>query len=148
MAGGTQEDEDGISGINITPFVDIVLVLLVVFIVTAKIIVTSTLPMDLPKAATGSEQQTVFSVELSATDDTAVDSKKVPSEDAILALAREAHSKNAELRAVIKADAAVPHGRVVRVMDLLKQAGIAKVAFGVSPTPAEAGAAPAPAGSK
>ena len=153
MAGGMQSEEDeAIVGINVTPLVDVTLVLLVVFIVTAKIIVTSTLPMDLPKAATGGEQQTVFSVELSAAGETAVDSKKVPSEDAILALAREAHSKNAELRAVIKADAAVPHGRVVRVMDLLKQAGVAKVAFGVSPTALEAGAAPspapAPAGSK
>jgi biopolymer transport protein ExbD len=38
------------------------------------------------------------------------------------------------VRAVIRADAAVPHGRVVHVMDLLKQADIGKIAFGVTPT--------------
>lgn len=143
MAGGPQQDDEIISGINVTPLVDVTLVLLIIFIVTAKIIVTQSLPMDLPKAATGSEQQTIFSVELSAGGETVVDSKKVPGEDAILPLAREAHAKNAELRAVIKADSAVPHGRVIRVMDLLKQAGVAKVAFGVSPVPTEPGAAPA-----
>ncbi|MCC6646527.1 MAG: biopolymer transporter ExbD [Polyangiaceae bacterium] len=143
MGGGPQQDDELISGINVTPLVDVTLVLLIIFIVTAKIIVTQSLPMDLPKAATGSEQQTIFSVELSAAGETVVDSKKVPGEDAILPLAREAHAKNTELRAVIKADSAVPHGRVIRVMDLLKQAGVAKVAFGVSPVPAETGAAPA-----
>lgn len=143
MGGGPQQDDELISGINVTPLVDVTLVLLIIFIVTAKIIVTQSLPMDLPKAATGSEQQTIFSVELSAGGETVVDSKKVPGEDAILPLAREAHAKNAELRAVIKADSAVPHGRVIRVMDLLKQAGVAKVAFGVSPVPTEPGAAPA-----
>jgi len=150
MAGSSPSgDDDIISGINVTPLVDITLVLLIIFIVTAKIIVTQTLPMDLPKAASGSEQQTVFSVELSTAGETAIDSKRVSNEDAVLNLAKEARAKNPEIRAVIKADAAVPHGRVVRVMDLLKQAGVAKVAFGVSPTAPEAGAvAPAPAPSR
>ncbi len=135
MAGGAQDSSDeGITGINVTPLVDITLVLLIIFIVTAKIIVTQTLPMDLPKAASGSEQQMIFAVELSATGETAVDSKRVPNEDAILPLAREAHAKNAELRAVIKADAAVTHGRVIHVLDLLKQAHVSKIAFAVTPT--------------
>lgn len=145
--GGSSSDDDLISGINVTPLVDVTLVLLIIFIVTARIIVTQSLPMDLPKAATGSETQTVFSIELGATGDTVVDSKKVNGEDAILPLAREARAKNPELRAVIRADTAVQHGRVIRVMDLLKQAGVAKVAFGVSPTAAEVGAVPAPAAS-
>ncbi len=150
MAGSSPSNDDEIiAGINVTPLVDITLVLLVVMMITAKAIVSQALPMDLPKAASGSEQQDVFSVSLGAAGETAVNQQRVPSEDAILAMAREAHAKNAEVRAVIKADAQVPHGRVVRVMDLLKQAGISKVAFGVSPVPNEAGApAPAPATSK
>lgn len=144
MGGGSQSsDDDLIAGINVTPLVDVTLVLLIIFIVTAKIIVTQSLPMDLPKASTGTETQTVFSVEMASTGEVVVDSKRVPSDDAILPLAREAHAKNAELRAVIKADTAVPHGRVIRVMDLLKQAGVAKVAFGVSPSAPETGTAPA-----
>lgn len=144
MAGSSPSNDDEIlAGINVTPLVDITLVLLVVMMITAKAIVSQALPMDLPKAASGSEQQDVFSVSLGAAGETAVNQQRVPSEDAILAMAREAHAKNAEVRAVIKADAQVPHGRVVRVMDLLKQAGISKVAFGVSPVPTEPGAPPA-----
>jgi biopolymer transport protein ExbD len=144
MAGSSPSNDDEIlAGINVTPLVDITLVLLVVMMITAKAIVSQALPMDLPKAASGSEQQDVFSVSLGAGGETAVNQQRVPSEDAILAMAREAHAKNAEVRAVIKADAQVPHGRVVRVMDLLKQAGISKVAFGVSPVPTEPGAPPA-----
>lgn len=143
MGGGPSSDDDLISGINVTPLVDVTLVLLIIFIVTARIIVTQSLPMDLPKAATGTETQTVFSIELGSGGETVVDSKRVPNEEAILPLAREAHTKNAELRAVIRADSAVQHGRVIRVMDLLKQAGVAKVAFGVNPTAAEVTPAPA-----
>ncbi|MCS6899264.1 MAG: biopolymer transporter ExbD [Myxococcales bacterium] len=145
--GGSSSDDELISGINVTPLVDVTLVLLIIFIVTARIIVTQSLPMDLPKAATGSETQAVFSVELGAGGEIVVDSKRVPGEEVILPLAREARAKNPELRAVIRADSVVQHGRVIRVMDLLKQAGVSKVAFGVSPTPAEAAAVSAPAAS-
>ena len=55
MAANTQTSEEGLfSGINVTPLVDITLVLLIIFMVTAKLIVSQTLPMDLPKAATTS----------------------------------------------------------------------------------------------
>ena len=90
-----------------TPLVDIVLVLLIIFMVTAKLIVSKSIPLDLPKTNTGSDIQTVFSVVLFADGNTDVDSKAVPSDDAILGLAKAARDKNAELRAVIKADAAV-----------------------------------------
>jgi biopolymer transport protein ExbD len=136
MAGGAAQDsDDAITGINVTPLVDITLVLLIIFMVTAKIIVSQSVPLDLPKAASGTEVQVVFSVILAADGTTQVDSKPVANDDAILPLAREAHARNNELRAVIKADSAVPHGRVIHVLDLLKQAGVAKIAFGVTPVP-------------
>lgn len=142
MAGGANRDDgDGtISDINVTPLVDITLVLLIIFMVTAKIIVSQSLPLDLPKAAAGQEVQLVFGLELHANGDTVVDGKKVPNDDAILPLAKEAHNKNGDLRAVIRADQSVQHGRVIRALDLLKQAGVTKIAFGVSPVPPEAGA--------
>ncbi len=133
-----QTDEGVFSGINVTPLVDIILVLLIVFMVTAKLIVSNTLPMDLPKAATGTEQQVVFVVSLGPDGETKVDTTDVDSDDAVLALARKAKSEHPEVRAVIQADGAVPHRRVVRVMDLLKQGGIGKIAFGVEPTALEA----------
>jgi biopolymer transport protein ExbD len=102
--------------------------------------------MDLPKAASGTDVQVVFSAVIGADGKLLVDSKAVPDDDAIFALAREAHTKNPDVRAVIKADSSIPHGRVIHILDLMKQAGIAKIAFGVSPTAAQPGAAlPKPA---
>jgi biopolymer transport protein ExbD len=133
MAGGARDDDEIISDINVTPFVDIVLVLLIIFMVTAKIIVSQGMPMDLPKAASGEEVQTIFAVELSASGETRVDSKPVPNDEAVSGLAKDARSKNKDLRAVIRADKKVEHGRVIHVLDLLKRAGVAKIAFAVAP---------------
>lgn len=136
MAGGTNGDDEGIiSAINVTPLVDVMLVLLVIFMVTAKIIVSQGMPMDLPKAASGEEVQTVFSVELMASGETRVDSEQVKNDEAISKLAKTAKQKNKDLRAVIRADSKVEHGRVIHVLDLLKRAGVAKIAFAVSPAP-------------
>ena len=122
--------------------------LLIIFMVTAKIIVSQSVPLDLPKAASGQDVQVVFAVELHANGDAVVDGKRLTGDAALLTLAREAHAKNGELRAVIKGDSAVPHGRVIHVLDLLKQAQISKIAFGVTPVAAEPGGSPAPASSK
>jgi biopolymer transport protein ExbD len=146
MASSDSDDDDGIiSGINVTPLVDVTLVLLIVFMVTAKIIVSQGMPMDLPKAATGEEVQNVFSVELTIDGKTRVDSQAVPGDASITELARQARSKNKDIRAVIRADKKVEHGRVINVLDLLKQAGVAKIAFAVTPTTRQDVQAPAPA---
>ena len=145
MAGGSQADngDEGIVGINVTPLVDITLVLLIIFMVVAKMVVSQSVPLDLPKAASGTDVQVVFAVELYASGDIMVDQKKLASDDALLPLAREGHAKTPDLRAVIKADGTVQHQRVIHVLDLLKQAGIAKIAFGVTPIAPEPPAAPA-----
>jgi biopolymer transport protein ExbD len=123
--------------------VDVTLVLLIVFMVTAKIIVSQGMPMDLPKSASGEEVQNVFSVELTIDGKTRVDSMPVAGDDAISELARQAKAKNKDIRAVLRIDKKVEHGRVIRVMDLLKQAGVAKLAFAVTPTPRDDVPAPA-----
>ena len=138
-------DDDGmVQGINVTPLVDIMLVLLIIFMVTAKLIVSQSLPLDLPKAANGQDVQMIFGVELHSNGDLVVNGKKLPNDDAVLPLAKEELAKTPDLRAVIRADTTVQHGRVIRVLDLLKQGGVSKIAFGVSPVPAEPGAVPAP----
>jgi biopolymer transport protein ExbD len=133
MAASSRSEQGIFSGINVTPLVDIMLVLLVIFMVTARLIVSQTLPMDLPKAATGGEQQVVFSVAINPQGTITVDSRAIASDKELLALAREAKVRTIDVRAVIHADSSVSHGRVVRLMDLLKQGGISKIAFGVSP---------------
>jgi biopolymer transport protein ExbD len=146
MALGQQEEDGMVTGINVTPLVDVSLVLLIIFMVTARLIEQRSLPLDLPKAAQGQDIQLVFGLELHANGDMVVDGRKLPSDDAILALAREAQARNPELRAIIRADTTVQHGRVIRTLDLLKQAGVTKIAFGVTPVAPESGGA-APNGS-
>lgn len=138
MAGGSAQDsDDAITGINVTPLVDITLVLLIIFMVTTKIVMNSSVPLDLPKAATGtSDVQVVFSIVMAADGRALVDGRAIPNDDAILQLARDAATQHPDLRAVIKADAAVTHGRVIHVLDLLKQAHVNKIAFGVTPVTA------------
>jgi len=145
MAGASSGDDDAIVAINVTPFVDITLVLLIIFMVTARIIVSQGMPMDLPKAASGDSIQTVFSVELTTDGKTVVDSQPVKDDEAIPPLAKAAKAKNKDLRAVIRADKKVEHGRVIHVLDLLNRVGVAKIAFAVTPATADAtGAAKGP----
>ncbi|HTJ81325.1 MAG TPA: biopolymer transporter ExbD [Polyangiaceae bacterium] len=146
MAAASSSDDDGgvISGINVTPLVDICLVLLIIMMVTARIIANLSVPLDLPKAAKGQDLQVFFRIDLSKDGETYVDDKKLDDPKKVLGLAKEALAKNPEIRATIRADAAVPHGRVMQVVDLLKQSGMSRIAFGVSPTPAEPGALPTP----
>ncbi len=136
MASGTSRPSAPITGINVTPLVDITLVLLIVFMVTAKLIASPrSMNLDLPKAASGSEIQEIFSVVLEAGGALEVNGQVLSSDDDVLAQAQLSASKHADLRAVLKADGGVPHRRVMHVLDLLKQAGIAKIGFGVVPIP-------------
>ena len=133
MAGASQDNGGPIVGINVTPLVDIVLVLLIIFIVTAKIVVTPAVPLDLPRASRSEELQVIFSVVLPARGGMLVNGDPVPDDGALLARAQESLSRDPELRAVINADGAVPHRDVIHALDLLKRAGIARVAFGALP---------------
>ena len=134
MAAGSNGDDEMITGINVTPLVDVMLVLLIIFMVTARIIVSQGMPMDLPKSASGESIQTVFSVELTADGKTVVDSAPVANDDLISGLAKRAKEKNKDLRAVIRADSKVEHGRVIHVLDLLNRTGVSKIAFAVAPS--------------
>ncbi|MDB4985615.1 MAG: ExbD/TolR family transport energizing protein [Myxococcaceae bacterium] len=137
MAGSNQPRGGIIEGINVTPLVDIVLVLLIIFIVTAKMVVAPAVPLDLPQATHGEDVQTIFSVAIPKSGELLIDG--VPATDASLAeRAKLALAKDKELRAVIQADGDVPHRRVIDVLDRLKSAGLTKVAFGSTQRTGEA----------
>jgi biopolymer transport protein ExbD len=134
MASAGKGPEDGvIAGINVTPLVDVMLVLLVIFIVTAKIIVTPAVPLDLPHASHGEEVQVVLSVIVPMRGPMLVNGAALPNDDGLEERARAALAGDPELRAVIQADGEVPHRRVIHVLDLLKGVGITRVAFGALP---------------
>lgn len=143
MAGGT--DEGPIVGINVTPMVDVVLVLLVIFIVTAKIIVTPAVEMDLPEAATAGEVQVVLSVIVPQRGATLVNGDPIAGDAELVERAAAARKANPQVRAVIHADGDVAHRRVIATIDALKRGGVARVAFAtLAPEPGPLGQEPAP----
>jgi len=146
MAGGTGNGNAGmINGINVTPLVDIMLVLLIIFMVTAKLVVApaSALGVQLPKSVTGDAVQVIFSVQLTRQGGSYVNGHAVASDDAIKPQADQELAQHPDLRAVIQADGEVPHRRVIHVMDLLSQARVNNIAFAVDVIGAP-GAPPAP----
>ena len=130
MAGGSQQDDEGaITGINVTPFVDIALVLLIIFMVTAKYIVTpQAIPVDLPRASTSNAVSVAVAVSVDASGAIFADTRPV-TEEQLIAYMRDRHRENPEVRAIIAADQRVPHGRVVHVIDLVRRAGVTKFAI-------------------
>jgi biopolymer transport protein ExbD len=130
----TDDDDDIISGINVTPLVDITLVLLIIFIVTAKLTVTHAVPHDLPRAATGGETEVVFAVSVEADGRFAVNAQPIARDEELRDRALVALGKDPELRAVIQASADARHAVVLRAMDVLRQAGVSKIGFAVDRT--------------
>lgn len=138
MAASPQQGDGLIVGINVTPMVDIMLVLLIIFIVTAKIIVAPAVSMDLPEAGNTEEVQVVLSIVVPERGATLVDGETVDDPADLTRAAAAARARNPDVRAVIHADGGVPHRRVIQTIDALKRAGLVKIAFGVSEPPAEA----------
>lgn len=137
MAGTSQKRRGPITGINVTPLVDVTLVLLAIFMVTAKMVVNPAVPLDLPTASQGEDIQVVFSVLVPVRGPALVDGVAVEDDAELTARAERELLADPDLRAVIQADGAVPHRRVVEVLDALRLAGIARIAFGTLPdTPA------------
>jgi biopolymer transport protein ExbD len=136
MAGGKGAFDDEESGrmivdINVTPLVDITLVLLIIFMVTTTYIVNPTIKVDLPKAATGTEQtRTTLALTLSRERVLYLNGEKTD-EAAVIKFIRGEIPKNPELQAIIAADKEVPHGSFVRIVDLVKGAGVRKFAINV-----------------
>jgi biopolymer transport protein TolR len=128
-----QQETGIISGINVTPLVDVMLVLLVIFIVTAKIIVIPAVPLDLPKAAKTEDVQVVFSVIVPEQGPVTVNGQSVSDDSGLAGQARSAVGRDPDLRAVIEAEGGVPHRRVVAILDALRSAGVAHIAFGALP---------------
>jgi biopolymer transport protein TolR len=135
MASVGPSGDDGITEINVTPFVDITLVLLVIFMVTAKLMSPSALPLDLPQAATGGETQTVLVVGVDAQGHMTADGDALTDDGALRALAARRLAEVPELRTVIQASSSASHGAVVHVLDELRSAGVHRVAFAVEPAP-------------
>jgi biopolymer transport protein ExbD len=125
------QDDGPIASINIIPFVDIVLVLLVIFIVTSAAIVRASLKVDLPRAAAaGSKIASTLNLVLDKGGELTLDGRPTTPAGARAAL-QAAVARNPAAQAVIAADRTVPYGKVMEVIDLVKGAGVSGFALDV-----------------
>jgi len=136
MASGAAEYEDeGITGINVTPLVDITLVLLIIFMVTASYIVKETIEVELPRAAHGGETvQKTFA--LLVTRDGKSFLNGVPVDDgALISEVQKARTAGEDVQAIIGADKNATHGAATHLLDVLKGAGVTKFAIQIEKQP-------------
>lgn len=146
---GDHGDDDVIADINITPFVDIILVVLIIFMVTATTIVESSIKVTLPEAASGeATESTSLGLTLLSDGGLLLDGVRTDAAG-VQARIRQAQAAGEDVVCLIAADREVAHGRVVWLIDLVKTSGVSKFAINIDkadvlpPDPALASPAPA-----
>lgn len=123
------DNDDPIAEINIVPFVDIILVVLIIFMITTPYIVKPSININLPKAASG-EDTTPSQLTISVTaDGQALLNGKIATDQEITDFSKKSVAEKPEIQAIISADKEVSHGRVITIIDLVKSAGITKFAI-------------------
>ena len=133
MAGAGPRRGAIIEGINVTPLVDITLVLLIIFMVTAKLIAGQSVPLDLPKAATAGATQSVFTVAVDADAHVSANGRPVADRAALQAEAKKALASDSSLRVLVSGSKRSSHGSVMQVVDSLRQVGVTRIAFAADP---------------
>jgi biopolymer transport protein TolR len=136
MAGSANSDGDNglIAEINVTPLVDIVLVLLIIFMVAAPMMAnTPSIKVDLPKAATGDEtpkSTLALTLQRDPSGGYALYANGEKTDEVrVRALIPELLAKNAELQTIIAADRGIFYGDVVHIVDLVKSLGVHRFAL-------------------
>ena len=119
------------ASINVTPFVDIILVVLIIFMVTTPIILKPSINVNLPKAATGEQTApSLLNIVIDPLGNIMLNGANTD-ESGIAIFVKDLIAKNPEAQAVISADKEVPHGKVIGVIDIVKSNGINKFAISI-----------------
>ena len=122
-----------ITDINVTPLVDIMLVLLIIFMLTAHLIARQAIEVQLPKASqSASVQPTTLAVTLTREGRMYLNGNEV-TPTALREAVKAAIAKDAKTQAIIAGDKNVSHGRVVWVLDLVKSIGVTSFAIQIDP---------------
>ena len=125
------DDDDVIADINVVPLVDIILVVLIIFMVTAPMFIKPTINVNLPKAASG-DQTAPSKLNLALTADGRINMNGTfVDEAAVQKAAADEVAKNPEVQAIISADKDTPHGKVVGLLDVVKGVGVKKFAISI-----------------
>lgn len=138
------DDEEGINSINVTPLVDVMLVLLIIFMVTTtKIQETEALAIDKPDAQTGQKlEPKQHHILLSCVKDgtITVDRKPVTDDAAIKDAITRKLAESRELQGVIQCDEEAQVRSMIHLIDLLREAGVKKYAIATEKPKAKTGA--------
>ena len=132
MATQAASDDELITGINVTPLVDITLVLLVILMVTASYVTSRAIPVELPKGATAEGTPTTLTISIDKDGKTFLDAEAI-SDAALQARIKAVHAADPETRAIIAADGRTSHSNVIHVIDLLRREDVTKFAINVDP---------------
>lgn len=125
------DDNEAIADINVVPLVDIILVVLIIFMVTAPMFMKPTINVNLPKAASG-DKTAPSKLNIALTADGRINlNGSFVDEEAVKLKAADEVAKNGDVQAIISADKDVPHGKVVAVLDVVKGAGVKKFAISI-----------------
>lgn len=124
-------DGGAITAINVTPFVDIILVVLIVFMATAPIIQRRAIKVDVPKAALHERAAVeALAISYNGKRELALAGKRIAEED-LVKLLQAAVFSQPQVHVTLSADKALPYGEIVRLLDRVRGAGVRKVGLEV-----------------
>ncbi len=124
-------DDEEIGNINITPMVDIMLVLLVIFMVTANFLKKDSININLPKVA-ASDPNIARSIQVALTREGKILLEGVETDDKKLIDSLSKESKmRPNMRVTLSADERLPYGKIARVMGMIRKSGVTKIALSV-----------------
>lgn len=134
MAGGPiggGNDDEPISAINVVPLVDIILVVLIIFMVTAPMVLKPTIDINLPKAASGDESPpTPLNIAIGRDGAVSLNGQPSTLQD-VTAFAARMVTEKPDTAAILQADKTVTLERLTEIIDVVKSAGIKRVAFSI-----------------
>jgi len=132
MAGAADDDEeDGLTGINVVPLVDIMLVLLIIFMVSTEFVqqelknkIPPNIPVELPRAASAEETEpSLLSLVINKDGDLFLNGEEA-TQAQVKTYVDEMKGKGSKMQAVIAADERVSHGAVIGLIDVVRIWGI------------------------
>ncbi|HVK72219.1 MAG TPA: biopolymer transporter ExbD [Kofleriaceae bacterium] len=141
MAGGSLyqdgDDNGAITEINVTPFVDVALVLMIIFMVTARLIVARGVEVEKPKSSVGEDIKGTILITVDKDGAIYVKGEKQPDREAARAKIKKLAGETRDPKAIVAGDTKVAYGAIFGAIELAKSAGIESIALANDPIAAE-----------